>query len=435
MPTTATLLLVVLVLGTILTLASTIWGLVTETSYTDDTGAKRLNKSGQAAIGLAVGSALVSTTALGMRTVADQQQAGIAAQEKAAQAANAEQAAKDDKRWKDLLSSQQAAFAKLGVEETRSQAGRVLLNQELLSALQDQRSRSIADRSRLFQIAQGQQIILQSQSLASLRVRLEFGGFTRQEFAELVKGRNEVLEYRESDDDYGRMIDALPMLDSANLLRKVVSPLFDGYFKSVDGLPEGHDTVLVVDLDGTGSWLLPIGFTAEKKANGYIFNRDWLYDAGHPYGGNSPRDGVEQNFGGCRLPAVSVNLARRTIILDWAVASTCLPTAMHRAGSANVTARMSPQPIIVLLASGEDGSPVSASNVTVSSAEFIAACADGAPLRRPGKYIQFLAEPNSVVGMRLARRLYPIGSAGALRSQLTAYDGPDDNGACLAFGP
>lgn len=98
MPATATILLAILILGPLLTLASTIWGLVSETSYTDEQGAKRLNKAGQVAIGLAFGSALVSTTALGMRTIVEQQQADNTARKSAQKEADERQIANDNKR-------------------------------------------------------------------------------------------------------------------------------------------------------------------------------------------------------------------------------------------------------------------------------------------------------------------------------------------------
>lgn len=327
------------------------------------------------------------------------------------------------------MDQQQRELSKLGIGETRMQAQRLLLNQQLLAALQDQRARSIASDGKLFQISQTQQIILQSQPLGSLDVRLTFGGFTRDEFRIFEEGRNDVLGYRESDDDYGRMLDALPDLDNANLLRKVVSPMFAQYFAGSEGLAENPDAVLVIDLDGTGSWLLPLGFTAANEAQGFVFNRDWLSDASDPFGGGAPREGLVQDISGCKIPTVGVDADRRTVTLDWSISGACMPHAMHRTGSASALARLNPRPKAILLASASDFSRIDARNVTASS--MLPLCPSGS--RRNGKYIALSASPNANPAIGVVRTLYASGDAAPITTQPTAYDGPEMLGACLLF--
>jgi hypothetical protein len=171
-------LIAISIVGPLVTLASTAWGLTHETSAKDNNGAKRLTAAGQVAVALAFGSALVSTGAIGLNALIKN------TQDNAAREANAEavRSAKKDKFEINLANEERNAsnmrwqkfLALSGKQETKRRSIEIVKNQKLLAIFEQRRDDQYARNAQNF-IANEQFKARNLVRLESIAVKVTFG--------------------------------------------------------------------------------------------------------------------------------------------------------------------------------------------------------------------------------------------------------------------
>ncbi|MDF7774916.1 hypothetical protein P1X14_06645 [Sphingomonas sp. AOB5] len=427
----------------IIAATSAFWGLTREVSTKAEDGSKQLTPAGRVAIGFAAISALVAVTSIGFKAMVDndKQRTEAERRERAAadarllalqqkQAAEAEQ--RDEANWRAFNKRYQEALSQLGIAATREEGGRIVSNQDLLAAIEEQRDRTIAGNARIFQLAQSQRIVLQGQPLGSLRIRMTFGGFSATEFETLKEGFAAVAEYDESDDEYGRLADAHEYFDDSNSYRHTFIPLLQMLMADADSPEQTDDLILALDVDGTGAWVLPIGVTSQKATRGLVFNDDWLDAAGNPNG--DPAEDIKQENGACTVPRMTMDQRRREVSLEVNLQGNCLPFAIHRAGTSNVIARLTDRPATVIYRNGNKLSPITATNVADITDWVTRNCWASQLYGKGGKYIQLTAVPNQRNDLAITRTLRFEG-IGDMTYQPTFYDNREDwdAGRCARF--
>lgn len=311
----------------------------------------------------------------------------------------------------------------------RRQAAGILDRQQLLAALEEARDRDIATRNRLFQIAQGQRIILQSQPLASIDVVLTLGGFSEAEFRQLVEGDEVVESFAETDDTYGRLVDVRGELDNAGRFARVLQPALAWFAGSPlhPDSPTGPLHVMAIDLTGDGSWLLPLGVTESATARGLILKQDWLREANDPY-----REPVEgQELGPCPLPDISLDPGRREVTVVWSIPSVCAPFAMHRAADGMITARFS-ESIKAAFFAATPNLLSTSSNFTQTDGRITDRCWRQGIGRSAGRYLEVFAVPNGNREIAVLRKLRYRGSDD-MSFQVINEEDPIYYGVCSVY--
>ncbi|MDG2535498.1 hypothetical protein P6144_17685 [Sphingomonas sp. HITSZ_GF] len=378
-------------------------------------------------------------TSIGFRAMIDNYKQRMQAEQARQAAADArllaaEQQRKyaEEVRWRDFNRGQQELLSNLGITATREEGGRVVSNQELLAAIEEQRDRGIASDARLFQLAQSQGIVLRSQPLGSLQVEIRFGGFTDAQFAVLKEGFDQVSIYPETDDEYGRLADARGFYDDSNRYRAVFVPMLEMMMGDSDAPDETDSLILAIDIDGTGAWVLPMGVTLEPGPRGLVFNESWLAAVGNP--NDDAQDGL-QEIGGCTVPQATFDQRRKEISIEMTLLGNCLPYAIHRAGAANLVARLTDHPTAVIYRNGNKSFPIRGSNVADISAWTSRHCWGAAsPSANAKPYIRIVAIPNRRADLTVRSTLHFAG-IGDMTYQPTYYDGREDwdAGRCAKF--
>lgn len=361
LPSSQTVLTILSVAAPIIAAISGIWGIAKELSTKNDEGDKHLTKAGKIAIALTASSALVGAVAIGFRAEIEQRAKADAASLTAQKNAADKQYRLDEQNWRGLNDRQQKLLAAIGTAETRRVGQNVVSNDKLLAALSEQRDWSIAAAQQLFQLGQSQRIVLKSQPLRTLRMKLTFGGFSSQQIDEFEKGIEKTAWYSKSDDDYERMADAKPYLDAANDFRHVFVPMMEIMVEG-DDHSETTDLIMAVDMDGTGTWTVPVGWTKQVVARGLVFNDVWLFSKGDVYG--TVEDNIKQDSNPCTVPNLAVDRASKSVQLFLEISGNCLQKAVHRSGEAVATSRILDSPAIVFYRGGPEKFPISAQNVT-----------------------------------------------------------------------
>jgi hypothetical protein len=428
-----TILTIISIASPLVAVGSTIWSLTKEASTKNEKGEKRLTFAGRVAAALACVSAVLAVTSVGFKTLIDNDKVATQLRDKKLAADEKARVRKDEANWRAFNDNQQRALNKLGIDVTREQGARVVGNQDLLAAIEEQRDSALAANARLFQIAQSQRIVLEGQPLGSLQISLTFGGFTDAEFKKFEDGFDEVADYPETDDYYGNLADAKIYYDNSNIYRKVFLPLLQMLMNDAGDADKPTELILAVDIDGTGAWLLPIGVTTQNPSRGLVFNDAWLSAKGDPNGVMT--EAIKQEMGACTFPHIQLNKRRREVSLSINLQGNCLPFAIHRAGSSSATAKLTSRPATVVYRNGKELFPLKAENVADIDDWISGKCWDATgPTGKVGKYIQLVAIPNRSSDLAVARTLHLVG-VGEMTYWPTTYDRRDDwdAGRCAQY--
>lgn len=311
-----------------LTAVAAAWGLMHETTTKNEQGRPRLTRAGMVAIGLAVISAGLGASAQGLESRAEKRKAV------------AEQAEKTKVEYERRLqlatiaSDQALNLARLDNAQQLRQVEASAAAREL--ALKLDRDQALG------RIEQTQRISLLSQPLRVLDFRIEFIGLDAEAAQVIRQGRQSVDEWWEGDDElkfvqgvyHGRYEQALRR-------RMVLYPLL----AQLAGEPEAR-AALLVDLDGAGAAVLPIGLAEASdgtdRGRGFFENADELHcllvddndcDAKTLWAKNS----------GCDFFSVDYVPGDRGLVLSGHVPAHCLATIIHTRSSSALTAMISPR--------------------------------------------------------------------------------------------
>lgn len=291
----------------VITAASSIFGLVKETTIKDPQGQKKLTRAGQLSIAITICSALIGILSYGLES---------------------------------FLRGQEEADSKIHIE--------IQEQKEVLRSLE-----------------QTQRILLASQPIRHLDFKLTFSNLPIQVMEKISEGEKSITEYFEGDDEI-KFLDSSATHDIRSALERVT--ILFPVLREISGAAFPGDIVLLLDLDGTGSVLLPIGYVTKNKSNGYLDNSTALNLQLDLH--NDSQESIDQFAQANPLPyecgrlQISVNKNNKSLTISGKVPSQCMEKVIHRPVGDEVTASLSRGGRMVLLEAGKDGLPIDSINAT-----------------------------------------------------------------------
>lgn len=431
LPSSQTILTGLSIASAVIAAASGIWGIAKELSTKSEEGDKQLTKAGKVAIALCVSSALIGAVTIGFR-------AKIEADAKASDARLTAQKAADERRylleeqnWRDMNDRQQKLFAQLGIDETRRVGGSVISNNQILAAIEEQRDNALAASEKLFQIGQSQRIVVQSQPIRSIDVEISFGGFSRGEIDNLVEAQSWVDSAGDRNDDYRNLIDARKSVVSAYRFYDLVPKLVETIVPQPEQGEDGYNRILVLDLDGTGSWVIPMGITEQTKARGFVVNRNWL----HAMSETTPDyiDHDAQDLHPCTLPNVDVDRRQSRVTINFAIPANCVTRALHRSGDANPTVHLTRLPKLTIFRGSQDSFPLSSLNMANVDEITRTTCESTPKSTKKPRFAVIKYRLNGVKGLEYSKTLF-LRDINKISEHLTDFDrNANEYGICAMY--
>ncbi|HYE27608.1 MAG TPA: hypothetical protein VEA61_05175 [Allosphingosinicella sp.] len=415
--------------------AAAIWAVVKEKIGRDPAGKIRLqlSRASQVAISLAIGTALIGTLSYGLESSIKETEKAEAAQLAAieAQRSAAEKAAEARRVAAEKAADRREALLRHALSEERAdaRAERIEARTASLAARAELNASARAQIAELAAIGRNQRLLLASQPLRSVAFHIEFEGVPPNVLAIAQSGEQRVRDYEYGQGD--ELEDLPPDYQGliSNQLRRefVLYPVL----RALVGAGEGDDVALLVDLDGTGSVLAPIGIAAAGPSRGFVDNRPFLALTKDLY--RQPEDWhraapMPTDCGGY---AVSVDPRRRSVAIDGTVASQCLDFVIHRPGNSIVTAAFVRRPRAILLKGGPSGLAVDPSNAT-RNRHSAGLCWDAVGRVAQRFRLKLRLVPNGVGEIASSAVTAPAGGSG-LQSAGGSYEPAKDFGECLVM--
>lgn len=358
------------------TAAASIWGLAKETTNKAADGKKRLTTSGYVAIAFTVGSAVIGTVSFALEGFLK------------------EQAAISQRARDDAAKTQAALDARVATEKAAEKERK----DELDKNLREQ-------RAALRELELNQRLLLASQPLRVLEFSVDIENLPAAAAKVGIAGLQAVKDFEEGQADILKDVPgpAWREMERALIAKEVVYPILRTLVPPLDDRKKvSDDVVFLVDLDGTGSVLLPIGY-AEQRGRGYLdssrsLNTETDFDAdGKDRAKALPRPGT------CLRYTARFDAKVRRLTLSGSASADCLAAIVHRRKGEPITATLSGKPRMVIVRGGPDGLLIRPDDVTSKKAA-VDLCWHAERERIGAVAMRISLTPNALPGLAVTSR-------------------------------
>jgi len=189
---------------------------------------------------------------------------------------------------------------------------------------------------------------------------------------------------------------------------------------------------MVIALDESGAWVVPIGATSQTSTKGLMLNGEWLYTRQRT--NRNLIDDIVQEIGDCEIPRTAFNTKTNELSVEINLSATCLSYAVHRSGGGHLTSKLSASPKIAFYRSGLKEFPVKAENVTGAVSSLYDRCWNNTNITISKKYLKITAIPNNNELISVNKKL-KFKSTGDLTVVWDQYMrvGVGDSGTCTTY--
>lgn len=408
-----------------ITALSSMWGLLKETSTKEADGKKRLTQAGAIAIAITISSGLVGTISYALET------------------AIKEQATRDDRLRQDQI-QREARLAEQAREERADQRQRELQAQQAADLKSIKLSTELlAQRQALEQVRTLQHLLLASQPLRTLDFSIEFRGLNAKQRNMVKMGLLEAKHLTSADTGEAGYLALGPLENYKNeiLRSRILYPLLQNLAEEDTFQPstETRDVYLLLDLDGSGSIVLPLGGTTGERYKGYVEQIEGLAarikgSAAHYVPGSDGPE-IRKLSGSCAMYEMSISKDYATLRLGGQLSASCLQEALHIGNQSSPTATLPKYIRAVIVSGGKDGLPFIPDNAAVMT-QSLSLCWEDAIDSPKGQHVSvdifLLPNKQTALARRYGRLI--AGLSSTLNRQFTPQEDPWEYGHCLPFG-